>query len=104
MQDPVMQSILQQAQTDPAALQEHMKNPAIRSNIQKLIVRSPSSTLWEYTNTHMKQASGVIRVGRWKRGSKWEMDTFNLGVLCSGCQVDGMNEKAKKKSQIQMKK
>ncbi|KIM97922.1 hypothetical protein OIDMADRAFT_20299 [Oidiodendron maius Zn] len=46
MQDPVMQSILQQAQTDPAALQEHMKNPAIRSNIQKLI------------------ASGVIRVGR----------------------------------------
>jgi hypothetical protein len=41
MQDPVMQSILQQAQTDPAALQEHMKNPAIRSNIQKLIVRPP---------------------------------------------------------------
>jgi hypothetical protein len=40
MQDPVMQSILQQAQTDPAALQEHMKNPAIRSKIQKLIVRS----------------------------------------------------------------
>jgi len=38
MQDPVMQSILQQAQSDPAALQEHMKNPAIRSKIQKLIV------------------------------------------------------------------
>ena len=46
MQDPVMNSILQQAQNDPAALQEHMKNPAIRSKIQKLI------------------ASGVIRVGR----------------------------------------
>lgn len=38
MQDPVMQSILQQAQSDPAALQEHMKNPAIRSKVQKLIV------------------------------------------------------------------
>jgi stress-induced-phosphoprotein 1 len=41
MQDPVMQSILQQAQSDPAALQEHMKNPAIRSKIQKLIVCPP---------------------------------------------------------------
>lgn len=46
MTDPVMQSILQQAQSDPAALQEHMKNPGIRSKIQKLI------------------AAGVIRVGR----------------------------------------
>ncbi|KAL2108062.1 hypothetical protein VUR80DRAFT_4317 [Thermomyces stellatus] len=46
MQDPVMQSILQQAQADPAALQEHMRNPGVRSKIQKLI------------------AAGVIRVGR----------------------------------------
>jgi stress-induced-phosphoprotein 1 len=48
MQDPIMQSILQQAQGDPAALQEHMKNPGIRSKIQKLIasyVPSPESTL-----------------------------------------------------------
>lgn len=46
MGDPVMQSILQQAQSDPAALQEHMKNPSVRSNIQKLV------------------AAGVIRMGR----------------------------------------
>ncbi|SPO02503.1 related to stress-induced protein STI1 [Cephalotrichum gorgonifer] len=46
MQDPVMQTILQQAQSNPAALQEHMRNPAIKSNIQKLV------------------AAGVIRVGR----------------------------------------
>lgn len=46
MQDPVMQAILQQAQSDPAALQEHMKNPSVRSNIQKLV------------------AAGVIRMGR----------------------------------------
>ncbi|KAF3019235.1 Hsp90 cochaperone [Neopestalotiopsis sp. 37M] len=46
MQDPIMQSILQQAQSDPAALQEHMKNPGVRSNIQKLV------------------AAGVIRMGR----------------------------------------
>ncbi|KAK1247684.1 hypothetical protein MKX07_000572 [Trichoderma sp. CBMAI-0711] len=45
MQDPVMQAILQQAQSDPMALQEHMKNPSVRSKIQKLI------------------AAGVIRVG-----------------------------------------
>jgi stress-induced-phosphoprotein 1 len=46
MQDPVMQSILQQAQSDPKALQEHMRNPSVRSKIQKLM------------------AAGVIRVGR----------------------------------------
>jgi len=44
--DPVMQSILQQAKGDPAALQEHMRNPHIRTNIQKLV------------------AAGVIRMGR----------------------------------------
>ncbi|CAG7561356.1 unnamed protein product [Fusarium equiseti] len=46
MQDPVMQSILQQAQSDPQALHEHMRNPGVKSKIQKLI------------------AAGVIRVGR----------------------------------------
>ena len=46
LQDPVMQTILQQAKNDPAALQEHMKNPGIRAKIQKLA------------------AAGVIRVGR----------------------------------------
>lgn len=44
--DPVMQSILQQAKGDPAALQDHMKNPQIRGKIQKLV------------------AAGVIRMGR----------------------------------------
>ncbi|KAF2458221.1 heat shock protein-like protein STI1 [Lineolata rhizophorae] len=46
LQDPVMQSILQQAKSDPAALQEHMKNAQVRSKINKLI------------------AAGVIRLGR----------------------------------------
>jgi stress-induced-phosphoprotein 1 len=35
--DPVMQSILQQAKGDPAALNEHMKNPQIFTKVQKLI-------------------------------------------------------------------
>ncbi|KAL2824798.1 hypothetical protein BDW59DRAFT_147105 [Aspergillus cavernicola] len=46
LQDPVMQSILQQAKGDPAALQEHMKNSQVRLQIQKLM------------------AAGVIRLGR----------------------------------------
>ncbi|KAI0580408.1 Heat shock protein sti1 [Pyrenophora tritici-repentis] len=46
LQDPVMQAILQQAKDDPAALQEHLKNPSIRSKIQKLV------------------HAGVIRMGR----------------------------------------
>ncbi|KAL4930500.1 Hsp90 cochaperone STI1 [Aspergillus undulatus] len=46
LQDPVMQSILQQAKGDPAALQEHMKNNQVRLQIQKLM------------------AAGVIRLGR----------------------------------------
>ncbi|KPI38732.1 Heat shock-like protein [Cyphellophora attinorum] len=45
LQDPVMQSILQQAKNDPAALNEHMRNPGVRSKIQKLV------------------AAGVIRMG-----------------------------------------
>ena len=46
LQDPVMQSILQQAKGDPKALQEHMKDARVRSNVQKLM------------------AAGVIRMGR----------------------------------------
>ncbi|SMQ44977.1 unnamed protein product [Zymoseptoria tritici ST99CH_1A5] len=46
LQDPIMQSILQQAKGDPAALQEHMRNPGIAMKVQKLI------------------AAGVIRMGR----------------------------------------
>ncbi|KAL4779420.1 hypothetical protein BJX76DRAFT_340775 [Aspergillus varians] len=46
LQDPVMQSILQQAKGDPAALQEHMRNTQVRLQIQKLM------------------AAGVIRLGR----------------------------------------
>ena len=34
LQDPVMQSILQQAKGDPAALQDHMKNPGIRAKVR----------------------------------------------------------------------
>ncbi|SMN17857.1 similar to Saccharomyces cerevisiae YOR027W STI1 Hsp90 cochaperone, interacts with the Ssa group of the cytosolic Hsp70 chaperones and activates Ssa1p ATPase activity [Maudiozyma saulgeensis] len=46
MQDPVIQSILSQAQSDPAALQEHMKNPEVFKKIQTLI------------------AAGIIQTGR----------------------------------------
>ncbi|KAK7061350.1 heat shock protein sti1 [Favolaschia claudopus] len=37
MNDPVMQQILQQAQSNPGALQDHMKNPIVRQKIQKLV-------------------------------------------------------------------
>jgi len=37
MNDPVIQQILQQAQGNPGALQDHMKNPVVREKIQKLI-------------------------------------------------------------------
>ncbi|KAJ7762806.1 activator of Hsp70 and Hsp90 chaperone [Mycena maculata] len=37
MNDPVMQQILQQAQGNPGALQDHMKNPVVRAKIQKLV-------------------------------------------------------------------
>lgn len=37
MNDPVMQQILQQAQQNPGALQDHMKNADVRVKIQKLV-------------------------------------------------------------------
>jgi stress-induced-phosphoprotein 1 len=37
MNDPIMQQILQQAQGNPGALQDHMKNPVVRGKIQKLM-------------------------------------------------------------------
>lgn len=37
LQDPVMQGILGQARENPAALQEHMKNPAVSKKINMLI-------------------------------------------------------------------
>ncbi len=53
MQDPVMQSILQQAQNDPAALQEHMKSPVIRAKIQRLVAgKRPLSALLHWLPAH----------------------------------------------------
>jgi stress-induced-phosphoprotein 1 len=37
MQDPIIQQILQQAQSDPRALMEHMRNPIVRDKINKLV-------------------------------------------------------------------
>lgn len=37
LQDPVMQGILQQAQLNPASLQDHMKNPSVSKKINTLI-------------------------------------------------------------------
>lgn len=46
LQDPVMQSILNQAKGDPKALNDHMKNPGIADKVRKLM------------------AAGVIKMGR----------------------------------------
>lgn len=37
MSDPIMRQILSDAQQNPAALQDHMKNPSVAAKIQKLI-------------------------------------------------------------------
>jgi stress-induced-phosphoprotein 1 len=35
--DPAMRMILQQMQTDPAAVQDHMRNPSVAAKIRKLV-------------------------------------------------------------------
>ncbi|KAJ1954852.1 Hsp90 cochaperone, partial [Dipsacomyces acuminosporus] len=45
LSDPVMQNILQQMQSDPRAAREHLKNPAVASNLRKLM------------------AAGIVRMG-----------------------------------------
>ncbi|KAI5475470.1 stress-induced-phosphoprotein 1 [Pseudohyphozyma bogoriensis] len=37
MSDPAFQAILQQAQSEPASLAQHMANPGVRSKIEKLV-------------------------------------------------------------------
>ena len=46
LNDPVMRSILEQMQSDPKAIREHMKNPTVAKKLQKLM------------------DAGVIRMGR----------------------------------------
>lgn len=58
-----MQQILQQAQSDPGALQEHMKNPVVRGKIQKLVNAGIIRTRWSgLQSTHYA----------------WIYDAFNL--------------------------
>lgn len=37
LRDPAMRLILEQMQSDPKAVQDHLKNPEVRARIQKLI-------------------------------------------------------------------
>ena len=46
MNDPVMQQILQQAQQNPGALQDHMKNPIVKNKILKLVNAGIIKTRW----------------------------------------------------------
>jgi len=64
MQDPVMQSILQQAQSDPAALQEHMRNPGIKAKISKLVAGNYKDLSPFRSLEADVSIAGVIRVGR----------------------------------------
>jgi len=37
LRDPIMNQILQDMQTNPKAIQEHLKNPAVNAKFQKLV-------------------------------------------------------------------
>ena len=61
LQDPVMQSILQQAKGDPSALAEHMRNPGVRSKIQKVSRSSSPGTTRTFELTPNFTAGGRRR-------------------------------------------
>jgi len=44
LQDPVMQQVLQDLKSDPKSSQQHLRNPTIRANIDKLIAAGIIST------------------------------------------------------------
>ena len=37
LQDPIMRQVLNDMQTDPKAAADHMKNPMVAANLQKLV-------------------------------------------------------------------
>lgn len=54
MSDPVMQSILQQAQNEPESMMQHMQNPGIRAKIEKLVkaVSNTGSPILNFAEQH----------------------------------------------------
>ena len=46
LRDPAMRLILEQMQTDPKAVQDHLKNPEVKAKIQKLIEAGLIQVRW----------------------------------------------------------
>lgn len=62
-----MQSILQQGQSDPKALQDHMKNPGVRAKINKV----SRKRTWKLTREEMLTAAF----------SRWFVQLVQAGII-----------------------
>lgn len=62
MSDPVMQTILQQAQQQPESLMQHLRNPGVKEKIDKLVRAVSRFAFWTWVVIHLDRKTDLLDI------------------------------------------